>query len=110
MAAPWAASLTSSVSAEPAIGMAPLFTYYRSSAANANDQCAFTYSTQCGLCLHPTTSANSTTRTDGAAQFYIAKQDDYRLVEPGFTIWRSAPHRQALSLRQLRAAVLSLSP
>ena len=63
-----------------------LFTYYRSSAANANDQCAFTYSTMCGLRLDPTTSANSTTRTDGAAQFYIAKQDHYRLVEPGFTI------------------------
>ena len=63
-----------------------LFTYYRSSAANANDQCAFTYSTMCGLRLDPNTPANSGSRTDGASQFYIAKQDHYRLVEPGFTI------------------------
>jgi len=63
-----------------------LFTYYRSSAANANDQCAFTYTTMCGLRLDPTTSANSTTRTDATAQFYIAKQDHYRIVEPGFTV------------------------
>jgi hypothetical protein len=63
-----------------------LFTYYRSSAANANDQCAFTYSTMCGLRLDPNTSANSTTRTDATAQFYIAKQDHYRVVEPGFTV------------------------
>jgi hypothetical protein len=63
-----------------------VYTYYRSSAANANDQCAFTYSTMCGLRLDPNTPANSTARTDGPAQFYIAKQDHYRLVEPGFTI------------------------
>jgi len=61
------------------------FTYYRSSAANANDQCAFTYSTMCGLRLDPATAANSSQRTDATAQFYIAKQDHYKVVEPGFT-------------------------
>jgi Carboxypeptidase regulatory-like domain len=63
-----------------------IYTYYRSSAANANDQCAFTYTTMCGLRLDPTTAANSGTRTDASAQFYIAKQDHYRIVEPGFTV------------------------
>jgi hypothetical protein len=63
-----------------------LFTYYRSSASNANDQCGFSYTSMCGLRLDPTTAANSTTRTDASAQFYIAKQDHYRIVEPGFTV------------------------
>ncbi|MCU1320167.1 MAG: TonB-dependent receptor plug, partial [Edaphobacter sp.] len=62
------------------------FTYYRSSALNANDQCAFTYTAQCGLRLDPTTSANSNTRTDAPAQYYIGKQDHYKIIEPGFTI------------------------
>jgi Carboxypeptidase regulatory-like domain len=65
------------------------FTYYRSSALNANDQCGFNYTAQCGLRLDPTTSANSNTRTDGAAQFYIAQQDHYKIIEPGF--WVGGP-------------------
>lgn len=63
-----------------------VFTYYRSSALNANDQCAFSYTPMCGLRLDPNTPANSATRTDGAAQYYIAKQDHYKIVEPGFRI------------------------
>jgi hypothetical protein len=62
------------------------FTYYRSSALNANDQCGFNYTAQCGLRLDPTTSANSGSRTDGAAQFYIAQQDHYKIIEPGFQV------------------------
>jgi len=61
-------------------------TYYRSSAMNANDQCAFNYTTACGLRKDPTTLTNSVTRTDQSAQYYIAKQDHYRVVNPGFTI------------------------
>jgi hypothetical protein len=75
--------------------------YYRSSALNANDQCNFPgnvqtgagqlntialYSTTCGLRLDPATKVNASTRTEQAAQFYIAKQDHYRAVDPGFTI------------------------
>jgi hypothetical protein len=43
-------------------------------------------STTCGLRLDPTTSANSTTRTDATAQYYNAKQDHYRYVDPSFQI------------------------
>jgi len=63
-----------------------IFTYYRSSALNANDQCSFSYTAMCGLRLDPNISANSSSRTDGAAQYYIAKQDHYKIVEPGFRI------------------------
>ncbi len=63
-----------------------LFMYYRSSALNANDQCGLTYSTTCGLRKDPGTTTNSTTRTDQSAQYYIAKQDHYRAVNPGFTL------------------------
>jgi len=62
------------------------FTYYRSSALNANDQCAFNYTANCGLRLDPTVPANSGARTDGPSQYYIAKQDHYKIIEPGFTI------------------------
>ncbi|HEY4355348.1 MAG TPA: carboxypeptidase regulatory-like domain-containing protein [Acidobacteriaceae bacterium] len=61
-----------------------IFGYYRSSALNANDQCAL--STTCGLRKDPTTLSNSTTRTDQAAQYYVGKQDHYRTVNPGFTL------------------------
>jgi hypothetical protein len=57
---------------------------YRSSALDANDQCAM--STVCFLRYDPATSANSTTRTDAVAQYYIAKQDHYRYVDPSFQI------------------------
>jgi hypothetical protein len=70
-----------------------VFMHYRSSALNANDQCNFTgvnintlYSTTCGLRLDPTTSVNASTRTEQATQFYIAQQDHYRAVDPGFTL------------------------
>ncbi len=61
-----------------------IFTYYRSSAMNANDQCAL--STTCGLRKDPSTSVNSSLRLDQAAQYYIGKQDHYRAVNPGFTL------------------------
>ncbi len=61
-----------------------LFGYYRSSALNANDQCAL--STTCGLRKDPTTLSNSTARLDQLAQYYVAKQDHYRAVNPGFTL------------------------
>lgn len=57
---------------------------YRSSALDANDQCAM--STVCFLRYDPATSANSTTRTDATAQYYIAKQDHYRYVDPSFQV------------------------
>ncbi|MBW8869390.1 MAG: TonB-dependent receptor, partial [Acidobacteriales bacterium] len=63
-----------------------LFTYYRSSALNANDQCAFTYTTQCGLRLDPSISADSTNRIESPAQYYKAQQDHYRVMEPGFQL------------------------
>lgn len=66
---------------------------YRSSFMDANDQCAV--STVCFLRYDPATSANSTTttspsgqgpRTDATAQYYIAKQDHYRYVDPSFQV------------------------
>jgi hypothetical protein len=57
---------------------------YISSATNANDQC--NVSSTCGLRLDPTTSANSSTRVDASAQYYNAKQDHYRYVDPAFTV------------------------
>lgn len=57
---------------------------YRSSAMDANDQCAV--STVCFLRYNPATSANSTTRTDATAEYYIAKQDHYRQVDPSFRV------------------------
>lgn len=61
-----------------------IFGNYRSSALSANDQCLV--STTCGLRLDPTTSVNSATRSDASAQYYNAKQDHYRYVDPGFTV------------------------
>ncbi|ADV84539.1 TonB-dependent receptor [Terriglobus saanensis] len=57
---------------------------YQSSATDANDQC--NYSTTCFLRLDPTTSSNSATRVDATAQYYIARQDHYRYVDPGFHV------------------------
>jgi hypothetical protein len=57
---------------------------YRSSFMDANDQCAM--STVCFLRYDPATSANSTTRVDATAQYYIAKQDHYRYVDPSFQV------------------------
>jgi len=62
-----------------------VFLRYNSSAMNANDQCAV--SAVCNLRLDPALpGANSSTRTDGTAQYYVAKQDHYRYVDPGFKI------------------------
>jgi hypothetical protein len=61
-----------------------VFMYYRSSAMNANDQCAFNYTTVCGL--GKTGSADSKARLDATPWYYTAKQDHYRIVNPGFTI------------------------
>ncbi|HEY6376981.1 MAG TPA: TonB-dependent receptor [Edaphobacter sp.] len=66
---------------------------YRSSFMDANDQCAM--STVCFLRYDPATSANSSSspsstgqapRSDATAQYYIAKQDHYRYVDPSFQI------------------------
>jgi hypothetical protein len=57
---------------------------YRSSYMDANDQCAV--STVCFLRYDPATSANSTTRVDATAQYYIARQDHYRYVDPSFRV------------------------
>lgn len=57
---------------------------YISSALNANDQCAV--STTCGLRLDPKTSTDSKHRLDATAQYYNAKQDHYRYVDPSFQI------------------------
>ena len=61
-----------------------IFSYYRSSAFNANDQCNF--AVNCGVRKDPTTSSNTGTRTDQVLQYYVGKQDHYRTVNPGFTI------------------------
>jgi hypothetical protein len=61
-----------------------VFTYYRSSALNANDQCSFNSTTVCGL--GKTGSADSKARLDATPWYYTAKQDHYRVVNPGFTI------------------------
>ena len=66
---------------------------YRSSFMDANDQCAM--STVCFLRYDPATSANSSTstsssgqapRSDATAQYYIARQDHYRYVDPSFRV------------------------
>ncbi len=57
---------------------------YRSSFLDANDQCAV--SSVCFLRYNPATSANATTRIDATAEYYIAKQDHYRYVDPSFRI------------------------
>ncbi|HEX4575960.1 MAG TPA: carboxypeptidase regulatory-like domain-containing protein [Edaphobacter sp.] len=66
---------------------------YRSSFMDANDQCAV--STVCNLRYDPATSANSSTtplpsgqgpRSDATAQYYVAKQDHYRYVDPSFQV------------------------
>ncbi|WP_263408100.1 TonB-dependent receptor [Terriglobus tenax] len=68
-----------------------LFGYYRSSALNANDQCGFQgpnyytlYNTSCGLRSVPGQGAVG--RIDAPYEYYIARQDHYRIVDPGFTI------------------------
>jgi len=68
-----------------------IFGYYRSSALNANDQCGFQganyytlYNTACGLRANPNQPVNG--RLDAGYENYIAKQDHYRLVDPGFTL------------------------
>jgi len=61
-----------------------LFLHYRSSAGDANDQCAVNIT--CFLRLDPTTSSNSSTRQDASAQYYISRQDHYRYVDPGFKV------------------------
>jgi hypothetical protein len=57
---------------------------YISSALNANDQC--NVSSTCGLRLDPTTSSNTGSRLDATAQYYNAKQDHYRYVDPAFNV------------------------
>ena len=60
------------------------FSYYRSSALNANDQCNFFNA--CGARKNPTTSSNTVTRVDATFQYFVGKQDHYKTVNPGFTI------------------------
>src|SRR5215469_7584486 len=66
-------------------------TYLQSNGLNANDPCASGttsngFSTVCGLRLAPGTGLNSATRTDGTAEYYIAKKDARRILEPGFEV------------------------
>lgn len=75
-----------------------LKTYLTLSALNANDPCSVpgspigTSSTtaqlgvNCFLRYDPTTSANSSTRTAPAAQYYVPKKDQRRTIEPGFEL------------------------
>ncbi len=75
-----------------------LVTYFRSNSLDANDQCAITPSPNpssptlfgqqlaCGLRANPSTSLNSLARTDAAAENYKQKQDQYRILEPGFDV------------------------
>jgi hypothetical protein len=78
--------------------------YYRSSALNANDQCNVAgnifssssypgsqnqislYNTTCGQRLDPATTSSGATRSEQAAQYYMAKQDHSRTIDPGFTV------------------------
>ena len=64
------------------------FTYYRSSALNANDQCNFF--TACGVRKNPTTSTDngktSGVRKDQAYEYFVGQQDHYKILNPGFTI------------------------
>jgi len=68
------------------------FGYLRTNAMNANDQCSSGYtssgfSTVCGLRQDPTkASLNTATRTDGTPQYYLARKDDRRIIEPGFEV------------------------
>ena len=76
-----------------------LVTYYRSNAFDANDQCATTpqpsiseavlpstQQIQCGQRANPATATNPTIRLDQAAQYYLQKQDRYKILEPGYEI------------------------
>jgi hypothetical protein len=74
-----------------------VFTYYSGDKLDANNQCVTrgynTINATCGLRLTPGTSLNSgtaastwTDRKDGVPQYYAQKQDQYSVVEPGFSI------------------------
>jgi len=74
-----------------------VFSYFRSDALNANDQCVtpgFT-NTQCGLRLIPNTGSNTGTTTSGTGvppltanpvEYYQQAKDHTRTIEPGFEI------------------------
>lgn len=59
-----------------------VWSYFRTDALNANDQCAV--SNSCGLRYQPGFSYNSSTRTAPPAEYYLAKKDHRRIVDPGF--------------------------
>ncbi len=61
-----------------------VFTYFRSDALNANDQCAWFGA--CGLRSNPATSFSSSARRDAAQQYYIQKKDHQRILDPGVEI------------------------
>jgi outer membrane receptor protein involved in Fe transport len=74
-------------------------TYYHPDAFDANDQCATTPQTtisesvlpsaqqiQCGQRADPSTSINTTTRTDQPMQYYRQAKDHYFTVEPGYEV------------------------
>jgi hypothetical protein len=80
-----------------------LFTYWQGDALNANDQCITNgfINTTCGLRLRPGTAfspagagPNRTSTTtglpqpgnDGVAEYYKAKEDRWRTLEPGFEL------------------------
>jgi len=79
--------------------------YFQSSALNANDPCSSGFTSTlngnfantfglpsdydgvtCGLRVNPATALNTTTRVDGAPEFYIPRKDSRHIIEPGYEI------------------------
>jgi hypothetical protein len=76
-----------------------LVTYYRNNAFDSNDVCAPTpqpvvsesvvpplQQRQCGLRYDPATTFDAGARLDQAANYYVEKQDQYSVIEPGYEI------------------------
>ena len=80
-------------------------TYFQTAALDANDPCSsgFTSSmnaavfsafsipsgytgVSCGLRTDPSTSLNTSTRTDAAPQYYVPKKDSRYVIEPGYEL------------------------
>ena len=65
------------------------FSYFRLDALNANDQCGnqtVLISINCGLRYTPGQAVNTAARTAPTTQYYIAKKDHQRIIEPGFEL------------------------
>jgi hypothetical protein len=74
-----------------------LVSYFKSSALDANDQCATTPQTivsesvvpsgqqlKCGQRYDPNTSFSAASRLDQATNYYVQKQDNYKTIEAGY--------------------------